>query len=82
MSNKCLDLHLFTIKSIMELIFFINLLSLYESYIKVGLSYREIFNLLNDKGCRSNNGNLCNRMSVNIFMYKFRNSSKGILTVS
>ncbi len=59
----------------MKLIYFINLLSLVESYNKVGLSYREISILLNNKGCRSNNGNLWNRMSVNMFMYKFRKSS-------
>ena len=59
----------------------LNLVSLIENYVKIGLSYREISILLNDKGYRSNNGNLCNRMSVNMFMYKFRKSSRGVLTV-
>ena len=57
-------------------------MSLIESYVKVGLSYREISILLNEKGYRSNNGNLWNRMTVNMFMYKFRKSSRGVLTVS
>ena len=60
----------------------LNLVSLIENYVKIGLNYREISILLNDKGYRSNNGNLWNRMSVNMFMYKFRKSSRGVLTVS
>ena len=59
----------------------LNLVSLIESYVNVGLSYREISTLLNDKGYRSNNGNLWNRMSVNMFMYKFRKSSRGVLSL-
>ena len=35
----------------------------------------EISILFDDKGYRSNNGNLWNLMSVNMFMYKFRKSS-------
>ena len=58
----------------------LNLVSLIESYVKIGLSYREISILLNDKGYRSNNGNLWNRMTVNMFMYKFRKSSRGFLS--
>ena len=46
----------------------LNLVSLIESYVKIGLSYREISILLNDKGYRSNNGNLWNRMTINMFM--------------
>ena len=56
----------------------LNLVNLIESYVKIGLSYREISHLLNDKGYRSNNGNLWNLMSVNMFMYKFRKSSRGV----
>jgi len=56
--------------------------NLIESYVKNGLSYRENSILLNDKGYISNNGNLWNRMSINMFMYKFRKSSRGVLTVS
>ena len=59
----------------------LNLVNLIESYVKVDLSYREISILLNDKGYRSNNGNLWNRMSVNMFMYKFRKSSRGVLSL-
>ena len=59
----------------------LNLVNLIESYVKIGLSYREISNLLNDKGYRSNNGNLWNLMSVNMFMYKFRKSSRGVLSL-
>ena len=60
----------------------LNLVNLIESYVKVGLSYRKISTLLNDKGYRSNNGNLWNCMTINMFMYKFRKSSRGVLTVS
>ena len=56
-------------------------MSLIESYVKVGLSYREISILLNEKGYRSNNGNLLNRMTVNMFMYKFRKTSRGVLSL-
>ena len=59
----------------------LNLASLIESYVKVGLGYKEISNLTNDKGYRSNNGNLWNRMTVNVFMYKFWKSSRGVLSL-
>ena len=59
----------------------LNLASLIESYVKVGLGYKEISNLTNDKGYRSNNGNLRNRMTVNVFMYKFWKSSRGVLSL-
>ena len=57
----------------------LNLASLIESYVKVGLGYREIFILLNDKVHRGNNGNLWNRITVNMFIYKFRKSSRGVM---
>ena len=59
----------------------LNLASLIESYVKVGLGYREISILLNDKVYRSNNGNLWNRITVNMFMYKFRKCSSGVLAL-
>ena len=59
----------------------LNLVCRIESYVKIGLSYREISILLNDKGCRSDNGNLWNRMTNNVFMYKFRKSSRGVLAL-
>ena len=60
----------------------LNLASLIESYVKVDLGYIETSILLNDKGYRSDNGNLWNRMTNNVFMYKFRKSSRGVLTAS
>ena len=59
----------------------LKLVSLIESYVKIGLSHIEISILLNDKGYRSNNGNLWNRMTINMFMYKFRKSSRGVLSL-
>ena len=59
----------------------LNLVSLIESYVKISLNFREISNLLNGKGYRSNNGNLWNCMTVNMFMYKFRKSSRGVLSL-
>ena len=56
-------------------------MSLIENYVKIGLSYREISTLLNDKGYRSNNGNLWNRMSINSLMYKLRKSYRGVLSI-
>ena len=44
----------------------LNFVSLIYSYLKIGFIYREISNLLNDKDYVSNNGNLWNRMTVNI----------------
>ena len=57
----------------------LNLASLIESYVKVGLGYREISILLNDKVYRSNNENFWNRITVNMFIYKFRKSSRGVM---
>ena len=59
----------------------LNLVSLIEIYVKVGLNYREISTLLNDKSYRSNNGNLWNRMSINSLMYKLIKSYRGVLMI-
>ena len=59
----------------------LKLVNLIENYVRVGLSYREISTLLNDKGYRSNNGNLWNRMSINSLMYKLIKSYRGVLMI-
>ena len=45
----------------------LNLVNLIKSYLKIDLSYREISILLNDKGYRSDNGTLWNRITVKPF---------------
>ena len=59
----------------------LNHVNLIKSYVKIDLSYREISILLNDKGCRSDNGTVWNRITVNMFIYKFRKSYRETLSL-